>query len=289
MYLRPTLLLDVAELSVPIQRFLRASNSQGVYFPTKGRAVGLYCAKAVCSPEPLRDPSLAGLALQISLIPTRRDLPALSEEASHHIAEEFQAKLLMYRIKRYSDIRPPDLFDVAGLTAPTQCLARSLAACIVDDHNLQSVLVPLLRQQDQEFQVERSSGLESVILEALLFCCHEAGRSTVRAAELAEITNTVLAKRGEILRISPETVGRRLKLLRFCTEPIGSAGNGLWLLGAVRATIHKLAREYGVQQDPVNECTHCLGSNDRPRKEEDRAGEEERIQNDDDDDDHGRV
>jgi len=276
MHLRPTLLLDAAELSVPVQKFLRASNSQGIHFPRNGQALDLYCAKAVCSPEPLRNPSLASSALQISLAPTRQELPALSEEASHRIAEEFQAKLLMYRTKKYSHVRPPD-FDVAGLTAPTQCLARSLAACIVDDDKLQAELVPLLRQQDREFQVERSAGLESVILEALLRCSHEGGRSTVRAAEVAEIANTVLARRGEILRISPETVGRRLKSIGFRTEPIGSGGNGLWLLGQVRATIHRLAREYGIQQDPMNGCTHCLGSNDNPQKEQERAVEEEHV------------
>ena len=156
--LETNLLLDAAELSVPVQKFLRASNSQGIHFPRKGQALDLYCAKAVCSSEPLRDPSLASLALQISLAPTRRALPDLSEEASHQIAEEFQAKMLMYRIKKYSYVRPPD-FDVAGLTAPTQCLARSLAACIVDDCKLQVGLVALLRQQDQEFQVERSVGI----------------------------------------------------------------------------------------------------------------------------------
>lgn len=276
MHLRPTLLLDAAELSVPVQKFLRASNSQGIHFPRNGQALDLYCAKAVCSPEPLRNSSLASSALQISLAPTRRELPALSEEASHRIAEEFQAKLLMYRTKKYSHVRPPD-FDVVGLTAPTQCLARSLAACIVDDDKLQAELVPLLRQQDREFQVERSAGLESVILEALLRCSHEGGRSTVRAAEVAEIANTVLARRGEILRISPETVGRRLKSIGFRTEPIGSGGNGLWLLGQVRASIHRLAREYGIQQNPVGGCTHCLRFNDKPQEEQEGAVEEEHV------------
>jgi hypothetical protein len=243
----------------------------------------LYCAKAVCSPEPLRDPSLASLALQISLSPPRRELPALSEEASHQIAEEFQAKLLMYRLKSYSHVRPPKL-DVAGLTAPTQCLLHSLAACIVDDCELQAGLDPLLRQQDQEFQVERSSGLESVILEALLCCCHEVGRSSVRAAELAGVTNTLLAGRHESLQISPETVGRRLKSLGFRTEPIGSGGNGLWLLREVRATIHKLASEYGVEYDFMKGCTYCLGSSGKPQNTEEFPEEEESFQDDDDHD-----
>jgi len=256
MYLRPTLLLDTAELNIPVQKFLRASSTQGIHFPRGGRALDLYCAKAVCAPEPLHDPLLAGLALQISLLPTRRELPALSADASHQIAEEFQAKFLMYRTKAHPLVRLPS-FDLAGLTAPTQSLARSVAACIVDDDKLQAGLVPLLQQQDQKFQTERKAGLESVILEALLSCCHEAGRSAVRAAELAEITNTVLARRGEILRISPETVGHRLKSLGFRTEPIGSGGKGLWLLSDVCAAIHRIAHEYGVQQNPKDGCAHC--------------------------------
>lgn len=271
MYLRPTLLLEAAELTVPIQRFLRASNSECMHFPTKGQALDLYCAKAVCSPAPLRDPSLATMALHISLAPMGRELPALCEEASRRIAGEFQGKLFMYRCEKYSHVRLPDL-DVAGLTAPTQCLARSLAACIVDDDELQAQLVPLLRQQDREFRVERSAGLEPVILEALLRGCHEGDRSMVRAAELAEIANAILAGRGEGLRVSPETVGHRLKSLGFRTEPIGSRGNGLWLLGEIRATIHEVAREYGVQWDLPDGCPYCSGSNDRPQKEEESTG-----------------
>jgi hypothetical protein len=278
---RPTLLLDTAELSVPVLKFLRASNSQGVRFPKTGQVLDLYCAKAICSPEPLRDPSLASSALQITLPPVRGELPAWSEEASHQIAEEFQAKLLMYRINSYAKVRLPD-FSHMGLTAPTQSLARSLAACIVDDDQLQEGLLPLLRERDEESQIERRAGLESVILEALLCCCHEAGRSSVRGAEVAELANTILARRGETLQISPETVGHRLKFLRFRTEPIGSGGRGLWLMGDVRAAIHKLAPEYGVQHDPVIGCTHCRGPIISPQKPEKRAGGDERIQNHDD-------
>jgi len=263
MYLRPTLLLDAAELTAPVQKFLHASNSKGIHFARKGQALDLYCAKAVCSQEPLHDSSLASFALQITLPPMRRQLPVLTPEVSRKIADDFQADLLRYRLTNYHDARTPDI-DVGGLTAPTQGLARSLAACIIGDEELQSAVVPLLRDQDREIQVERLSGLESVILEALFFCCHDGDRSTLRATELAEITNTMLARRGQSLQISPETVGWKLRSLRFRTEPIGSGGKGLWLLNDVRGKIHSLALEYGVQpnpQGPINGCTHCLKLN----------------------------
>jgi hypothetical protein len=262
-YLRPTLLLDAAELTAPVQKFLRASSSKGIHFARRGQALNLYCAKAVCSQEPQCDPSLASFALQITLPPRRQQLHVLTQEAGQKIADEFQAALLRYRLTNYHNARPPDI-DVGGLAVPTQALARSLAACIIGDEKLQSAVVPLLRDQDREIQVERSSGLESVILEALFFCCHDGDRSALRAAELAEITNTMLARRGQRLQISPETVGWKLKSLRFRTEPIGSGGRGLWLLNDVRDKIHSLAFEYGVQRNPqgqINGCTHCLKLN----------------------------
>lgn len=254
-HLRPTLLLDAAEVTVSVQRFLRASNSQGIHFCRKGRALDLYCAKAVCSPEPLRDPALAVSALQVALRPAVRELPVLSEEASHRVAEEFQAKFLMYRATKYSNIRSPAL-DVTDLTTSTQYLARNLGACVADDSNLQADLVTLLHEQDHELQGQRNGGWESLILEALLACCHEPGRSSLRSADVAEIANAILRSHGETLCISSEMVGHRLKALRFRTEAIGSSGRGLWLVPETRATIHRLAQEYGVQQYSEG-CAHC--------------------------------
>lgn len=80
-----------------------------------------------------------------------------------------------------SGTKLPDCY-LFELTAPARNLARSLMACIVDDDKLQGGLLRFLHEQDQESQLERRSGLESVILEALLSCCHEKGRSAVRVA-----------------------------------------------------------------------------------------------------------
>ncbi len=264
MHLRPTLLLDEVHLGASFQRLLRASSVQGRYVARNGRTLDLYSPKVICSREPLRDPWLASRALQVALAPTRQRLPLLDRETSEQIAEEFQAKLLMYRLTNYHKVCTPSI-DVEELTAPTQSLARSLAACVVGDEGLQSALVSLLRQQDREIQVERSAGLESVVLEALLFCCHDGNRSTVRAAELAEITNTILTGRGQGLQLSAETVGWKLKLLGFHTEPIGSGGKGLYLLDEVRARIHGLARDYAVpsvQQGSMKMCPQCLQADD---------------------------
>jgi hypothetical protein len=261
MYLRPTLLLDGAELTAPLQRFLHASSSKGIHSVKGGQALDLYCAKAICSQDSLRDPALASLALQISL-PPRRTPPTLTQEVSKTIANTFQAKLLSYRLTHLLQVVTPAI-DVGGLTPATQSLALSLAACILGDEKLQSEVVPLLRDQDRETADERSQGLEPIVLEALLHCCHEGDRSTVFASELAEAANTILSQKGQRLRVSPETVGWKLRHLRFRTESVGSGKKGLWLFDDVRRRIHIQAEEYRVPLDPqgaLNGCPHCPNS-----------------------------
>ena len=261
MNLQPTLLLDCLELTVSIQKFLHASSSKSHYFARKGQTLNFCCAKAVCAQDSLRDRVLADFALQINLPPNRKQRPALTPEESQRIAMRFQADLLWYRLKNYHRICTSDI-DVSGLTAPKQRLASSLAACILDDKELQSEIILLLGEQDRENKVERCSGLEVPILEALLSCCHDGKRSTLRVAELAEITNAMLTRRGEHLQVSPETVGWKLRSLRLRTEPVGSGGKGLWLLADVRRRIHTLATEYQVSLNTEGAlgCIYCSNS-----------------------------
>src|SRR5208337_2008577 len=118
-YLRPTLLLDAAEQTTPMQKFLHASNHKGIYFARRGQTLNFCCAKAVSSPESLRDHALANFALQIALPPNRQQRSVLTPEESQRIAERYQADLLGYRLRNYHQIRIPDS-DVGGLPAAKQ-------------------------------------------------------------------------------------------------------------------------------------------------------------------------
>jgi hypothetical protein len=253
MYLKPTLLLDFAELNSPVQTFLRASNSHGVHV-YRGRQVSdLFCAKAVCSVQPLRDPFLARFALQISLGPTGRTIADLDEVESKEIADEYQAELLMYRLKNYHDVKLPNC-DVSGLTAPTQTLARSLAACIVGDDTLRAAVVPLLSDQDRAMRAEHLTGWEFLAVRHL-FDCRHAGIEEVRVTEICEYVNGILAERGDHLRISPETMGWKLKALGFHTQAIGNIGKGLLLCNEVSDRVHQLMKGYQVPRKMWKDCT----------------------------------
>ena len=259
MHLHPTLLLDAAELSAPVRGFLRSSNRRGIPCARKGKILDLYCAKAICTQEPIADRALASSALQITLPPKRRQLPVLTAEESRELAQDYQAELLRYRLENIHRVCPPQL-DVSELTAAAQGLARSLAACILDDPKLQSEIVPLLRSQDGAAQVQRSAGMETVILEGLLVRCHEGKKPTLLVAELAATANSILVERGESIQFSPESVGWKLRSLGLRTEPIGSGGNGLWLSQEMHAKIHRLAFEFGLplsQLEASTGCPHC--------------------------------
>jgi hypothetical protein len=117
----------------------------------------------------------------------------MTQEASKAISDTFQAKLLGYRPTHFQEVATADI-DVPGLTPATQSLVWALAARILGDQKTHSEVVPLLLDQDPETTEERSAGLESVILKALLHCCYEGDQSIVTVAALAEATNGLLAE-----------------------------------------------------------------------------------------------
>ena len=90
------------------------------------------------------------------LPPTRQYIPPMSSSEAKRIAAEFQAKLLRYRILNWSKVRTP-AFDLNQFTVPMRETAQCLAASIVDDDQLQSQIVPLLKPLDTEIRVDRTS------------------------------------------------------------------------------------------------------------------------------------
>jgi hypothetical protein len=259
--MHPTCLFDEPELSRRAQSLLYASCNRGSIIARHKRIISTFSAKVVCSREPLHDSLLASQALEISLPPGCPPAPFLDIAQSTHIAEEFQPKLLLYRLQSFAKVRTPEI-DVTGLSAPMQDVARCLASSVVGDAELQRAVVEVLRERDDEARI-LSSEPESTILEALRISVHEEDRQEVLCGELADIVDTLWAERGEGQQITPESVGRKLKALGLRTQPIGSAGKGLRFTNAVRARAHALAREYRIPtlaQTAKKGCHYCDAS-----------------------------
>ena len=262
-WLRPTIVTEVSTMTSALLKALRASNRRGTLAVAGDELLDIYCAKVVISTQTLRDPAIVGFPLEIVLPPSREYVPQLDSQEVGRLASEFQGKLLMYRLANYAKVTAPS-FDLSGFTAPTQELAYVLGACIVGDRELQAQIVPLLKERDHEIQVDRSSLLEAIVIEALWAACHDSTSGDLSVTELTKSVNTILVGRGEPQEVSPETVGWKLRGLGLRTDFITGGRKGLKLPNEIRAVIHTLAAAYGVrvfqQKAAIEACSICAAS-----------------------------
>ncbi len=246
MDLQPTLLTEIFQPTRRALNLLRASTRHGAFVAAGGKAMDAFCAKIVFAPEPLRDPASAGFPLELVLPPAREYVPPISASEAERIAAEYQAKLLRYRLLNRAKVRAPT-FDMNQFTVPMQELAYSLAASIADDDELQSKIVPFLKPLDREIRADRASLLQAIVLEVLLARCHSTNDKDFPVTEMTGYVNTVLRGRGDMLEVSPETVGWTLRALGLHTGFITGGKKGLLLLNDVCEKIHDLAAAYGVR------------------------------------------
>ena len=207
--LHPTIVAEVSSVSSSFLKWLRASRRPRSFAVTKGKLVDSYCAKVVVGNEPPRTPRwpvFLWKSVSLRLAASCRHYRPREER----IASEFQSKLLRYRLTNYARVTPPS-FDLDAYTAATQDVAYALAAGIIGDNALQAKLVPFLKGRDLEIRVDRSSLLESIVLEALWAASHDS-KTGVSVTDLTKSVNTILGGRGEAQEASPETVGGRFEL-----------------------------------------------------------------------------
>jgi len=257
--LRPTLILEVDQQSRQLLNFLRASKRHGALIAANGKAVDGFGSKIVFARAPLRDPASAGFPLELVLPPTRQYIPLMSSSEAERIAAEYQAKLLRYRILSWSKVRTP-AFDLNQFTVPVRETAHSLAGSIVDDDQLQSQIVPLLKPLDAQIRVDRTSLLPAIVLEVIFARCHTASGRYFPVGDMTRDVNTVLLGRGEVLEVSPEIIGWVLRGLGLHTDFMPGGRKALILLNDVRKKVHTLAAAYGVRtlREPAKiDCPLC--------------------------------
>jgi hypothetical protein len=261
MVLRPALLIDSGELDPPLLKLLRATSTRDTFVPINGEARSVYCAKAIYTQEPIVDATLIHTVLPIPITPTSRSLPILDNRIQQQIADEFQPKLLQYRLSNLQRVRDSD-FDATKFDTPVRDLARSLGACVIDDEGLQARVVGLLLEHEDRHRVARSTDLNAVVIEAMLFFCHEEKQTSVHVGEIADVVNTILEGRGEALELKPKSVAGKLRNFGIVPERLDAAGRGIVLLNETRERIHNLARDLDVPtvRSGAKGCKQCRGT-----------------------------
>lgn len=258
MQLSLTLLLDQQGLKPNMQRLLRASSQRGLHLAgNKGNVMNLYGPKAIfCGNEAAVD-TFGGGVIHISLAPSLVQSSDLDDEVQGEIANAFQPRLLMYRLKNVGRVLESRV-DVSQFTFSTRQLARTLAMCFPEDSELANDSVQLLRPQEEEVREQRSRDVNYVIVEVLWATIHGGKHREVRVDELAKGVNALLRSRGEILVYSAAEIGWKLNKLNI-PRHTSSAGRQVLLGRDTSRGVHRLARAYNLSCPERNtaSCADC--------------------------------
>jgi hypothetical protein len=251
----PTLFLEQRELSTQSEKFLHASGARDTFIPWRGRLVNLDWAKVIRSEEPLRKFTGGGSVIEIPVDPGVWSLPWFDVAMQREIADRFQAMLLMYRLNNIRQIENP-LVDFPDFVQPVREVACCLTGCMPDMPYVESEMTSLLEERNLQVQSERETEPISIVIETMLSFCHQK-KKFVRVAEVATAVNAISEQEGEMLELSPEAVGRKLKLLGLFTNRIDAQSRGLFLTEATRQLIHRLAWDHGVTKTRDLRCKDC--------------------------------
>ncbi len=251
-----TLLLDQQELKPNMQRLFRASSYRGLHVPgNRGSVVDLYGPKAIFCGNDAAVDTLGGGVIHISVTPSQLQSFALDEQVQNEIANHFQPRLLMYRLKNYGKVCESRV-EVSEFTFVMRQLARSVAMCFPEDAELARDAVQLLRPQDEEVRGQRSRDVNCAIVEILLGNIHQRKQRAVKVDELAKDLNALLQSRGELIEYSAEEIGWKLKGLNIQRHSDRS-GRQVLLDRGTSQIVHRLARAYDLP------CPQCV-EGDRP-------------------------
>ncbi len=252
----PTLLIYETRLTPGTISLLHFSKAPGYFVPVRGRVQDLYCPKAIYVGEQVGH-SLGGISIPVNLSPTRTGV--LKRLPPRKIVSDYQNRLLAYRVRNYHTIREAEFSLPTSFIPSTAVMAQVLAAVIVGDDELKQGVVTVLGSVDERLREARQTGLESIVLEAVLSFCHDPNTQEALAREIAERVNGIYGNIGERLQVSEEKVGHTLKRLGLFTRRVGNRGKGLELTKETQLLVHELARLHHGQAVFRNHpgCIHC--------------------------------
>jgi hypothetical protein len=256
----PTLIIDELELgpygaNAELCRLLRSGSLPGVPTFRNGQRFSTYGLKVISSRQPLADTALLSRGLIINLLPTDDDLLPLDEAAMQQIAKQYQAKLLMFRLKNHMAVKkfrlPPNALQ--GLSPRTKQIARALTAPLLGDPASTAELLAIVGERDEEARIERSLEPEWLVAECLFSLVHEGLErghlvSEILVGGVAASVNRELENQGEDLRLRARGAGTVLKTLGLRTDKLGRLGRGLKLTSSVKRKIHEIARQLGIDR-----------------------------------------
>jgi len=247
---RPTLLIDDANLGRDIQRFLRGGNSQGSRVLYNGSAFDNFGPKVIASRVPLDDAALVSCSINIVMTPSDREVPSLDRDAEEKLSLALQPILETFRLLHYVKVAASQYPGFLKFPPGLRDNARALAAAMLGNEELEERLAGALESQIHSMQFDRFGEPEWVLMLALYGLCHVAN-GDLYVHTLTKETKRILRENGDNLFYSPKKVGHILnKSLGFTTRRRG-AGYRFELTLAIRRKIHSLAKTMGIKRSDM--------------------------------------
>lgn len=255
--LRPTLLIDHELLSATKRRLLSASNNRQAFILRNREFANVCCAKAIYVGFGYEKNVSDGACLEINVTPFHAKLPVLRPDDQQRIADAFQSKFLMYRIRNFATVRAAT-FDLPGFPSALRVHAHVLGSCLADAPDLQHGLQAVLQNEEERNRAQRFRDSLCVAIEAALAHCHMENVTKARIGQLANTANAILKGRGQTRELADNEMGDLLRSVGFVPKR-GSEGYALKLTDDLRRRIHRLARDYQVaaMEDRAVRCPHC--------------------------------
>jgi hypothetical protein len=254
--LYPTLLLSGRLSPSSVIDCLNASQTAGVGWLSNDGFLEGCSPKIVLINDETPDHVLRLAPIGIYVSPNSRQIPNLNDGVLREIGDRLQPQLLDYRLRNHRAVRASS-FSVPEFVGPMRRVGEALGASFPKDEDLQKRVVELLQPKDDSTRTIRRGGLDSFVVEALLVLCHE-NKDAALVGEITNITNGILAFRGERIRLSARKVGAILGILKFGRTKSAN-GYGFALLRETQREIHELGRALDVPtlRDGVAVCEFC--------------------------------
>ena len=263
--LHATLLINQPDLDRRVRRTLLASNNRYFCLARGKGPMNIYGAKALaCDSWSLED---AGP--RISLCPSQRPLPVLTDIQEQAITADLQSKLLRYRMLCHRQVGERKI-DVGEFPPSMRDEVRTWLAPICNCSDLQKRVAHWLSGRSEDLAGSRLCDPKCVVAEAALMFCHRRNTEYFYVRELREKANDLLLGRHENLRLEDRKVGSLLRDLGLRGKRV-TGGYRIKLIDSVREQIHRIANSYQVVsiQDGTTRCPYCVSG--KPNGKSDRA------------------
>jgi hypothetical protein len=251
-----TLLINRRDLGQRLTQVLLASNNRHFCIARGSTQINAYGAKGFSIDSEFSN----GIGVRLSLSPAKGPLPILTDADEKRVTNDFQAKLLRYRMVNYWRVLDAQI-DAQSFVPEMQDEVRAWLAPIFGCANLQKSVSDSLLQRSREAEGARFADDRCVVAEAALFFCHKENTKHFFVAELADHVNALLNGRHEDRTLTDKKVGLLLRALGLYPYRIVQ-GYRIVLTEGIRDQIHRIAGAYQVisMLDGVARCPHCPNS-----------------------------